>query len=59
MRDRGLDFADAFLLFDGRSVLHQPSPRDDEDRWKSTSLIEGKYFTVVWMWRNGPCGSFP
>jgi uncharacterized DUF497 family protein len=48
---RKLDFADAFLFFDGRPVIHQPSPRDDEERWKSTAVFDGKYFTAVWTWR--------
>ena len=52
LRARRLDFADAYLFFDGRTVIHQPTPRDDEERWKSTALIEAKFFTVVWMWRD-------
>ncbi len=52
LRERNLDFADAFQFFDGRPVIHQPTPRSDEERWKSTALIEGKFFTVVWMWRD-------
>jgi uncharacterized protein len=51
LTERKLDFADAFLFFDGRPALHQPTPRDGEDRWKTTALIEGKFFTVVWIWR--------
>ena len=52
LKERNLDFADAFLFFDGRPVIHQPTPRDGEERWKSTALFEGKFFTVVWMWRD-------
>jgi uncharacterized protein len=52
LRERNLDFADAFQFFDGRPVIHQPTPRNDEERWKSTALFEGKFFTVVWMWRD-------
>ena len=51
IEDRDLDFADAALFFDGRPVVHQPTPRHDEDRWKSTMVIEDKFFTVVWLWR--------
>jgi uncharacterized DUF497 family protein len=51
LAERSLDFADAFQFFDGRPVIHQPTPRGYEDRWKSTALFEGKFFTVVWMWR--------
>ena len=38
---RGLDFIGARLFFDGRPVVHQPTARHDEDRWKSTAAIEG------------------
>ena len=51
LAERSLDFADAFQFFDGRPVTHQPTPRGDEDRWKSLALFDGKFFTVVWMWR--------
>ena len=52
LKERDLDFADAFQFFDGRPVIHQPTPRDGEERWKTTALFEGKFFTVVWMWRD-------
>ena len=52
LKERNLDFADAFQFFDGRPVIHQPSPRDGEDRWKSTAVVDGHFFTVVWMWRD-------
>jgi len=52
LKERGLDFADAFQFFDGRPVIHQPSPRDGEERWKSIAQFDGKFFTVVWMWRD-------
>jgi uncharacterized DUF497 family protein len=48
---RGLDFADAPLFFDGRPVVHIRTLREDEERWKSTAIIEGAYYTLVWMWR--------
>jgi uncharacterized DUF497 family protein len=51
LEERNLDFANAFQFFDGRPVIHQPSPRNGEDRWKSTAKFDGKFFTVVWMWR--------
>jgi uncharacterized DUF497 family protein len=31
-------------------VIHQPTQRGDEERWKSTALFNGNFFTVVWMW---------
>ena len=40
-----------FYLFDGRPAIHQPTPRDDEERWKTTAEIEGAFFTIVWTWR--------
>ena len=52
LQERGLDFAKAFEFFDGRPVIHQPTPRDGEDRWKSIAQFDGKLFTVVWMWRD-------
>jgi uncharacterized protein len=51
LKERSLDFADAFQFFDGRPVIHQPAPRHGEERWKSTAIFNGKFFTVVWMWR--------
>ena len=52
LEDRGLDFRSARLFFDGRPVIHQPSPRNDEERWKTTAMIEGAAFTLVWCWRD-------
>jgi uncharacterized protein len=49
--DRALDFASAYLFFDGRLAIHQPTPRNDEERWKTTTQIEGAFFTVIWTWR--------
>ncbi len=49
--DRALDLASAHLFFDGRPAIHQPTPRNDEERWKTTAKIEGAFFTVVWTWR--------
>ena len=52
IRDRALDLASVDLFFDGRLAIHQPTPRNDEDRWKTTAKIEGAFFTVVWTWRD-------
>lgn len=49
--DRALDLASAYLFFDGRPAIHQPTPRSNEERWKTTAKIETAYFTVVWTWR--------
>jgi uncharacterized DUF497 family protein len=39
---RGLDFADADLVFDGRPVATATSRRNNEDRFVSTAEIGGK-----------------
>jgi uncharacterized protein len=49
--DRALDFASAYLFFDGRPVIHQPTPRNREERWKTTANIDDSFFTIVWTWR--------
>ena len=51
LAERSLDFADAGAFFDGRPVLHQPTPRDGEPRWKSTAWIDDQFYTVVWIQR--------
>jgi uncharacterized DUF497 family protein len=51
LEERALDFASADLFFDGRAVIHQPTPRGVEARWKTTAVIEGAYFTVIWTRR--------
>jgi len=51
IEDRALDFVSARRFFDGRLAIHQPSPRNDEERWKTTAEIEGAFFTVIWTWR--------
>lgn len=51
IKDRALDFVSAPRFFDGRPAIHQPSPRNEEERWKTTAEIEEGFFTVVWMWR--------
>jgi len=39
--------ASVHLFFDGRPAIHQPTPRNDEERWKTMAKIEGAFFTVV------------
>jgi len=51
IKDRALDFVLAQRFFDGRPAIHQPSPRNDEERWKTTAKMEGAFFTVIWTWR--------
>jgi uncharacterized DUF497 family protein len=53
LSERGIDFLRvAFSLFDGRPLLTVPTPRDDEERLLSIGLIEGKFFAVIWTWRD-------
>lgn len=49
--ERALDFASAPLFFDGRAAIHQPTPRNGEERWKTTARMQGGFFTIVWTWR--------
>ncbi len=51
IEDRALDFADAVDFFNGRPVVHQATPRHNEARWKSTTVVESRLFTIVWLWR--------
>lgn len=51
LASRGLDFADASLIFDGRRLITAPSLRKNEQRFVSTAQIEGYLYSVVWMWR--------
>lgn len=53
LEQRGLDFRDAEGLFDGRPINHVPSPRNDEHRYASTVETNGRFYTVVWTWREG------
>ena len=54
LAERGIDFLlVAFELFDGRTLLTVPTLRDDEERFLSVGLIQGKFFAVVWTWRDG------
>jgi uncharacterized DUF497 family protein len=49
--ERGLDFLDAALLFNGRPFLTAPSPKVSEARWLSIGELEGRLIAVVWTWR--------
>jgi hypothetical protein len=51
IHDRDLDFRDAVQVFDGRPIIHLASFRNDEDRYVSIAMIEGKLYAVVWTWR--------
>jgi hypothetical protein len=51
LRQRGLDFIDAGLLFDGRAALHLTAATHNEERFLTVAVMEGKFYTVVWTWR--------
>ncbi|MGE3645780.1 MAG: BrnT family toxin [Beijerinckiaceae bacterium] len=51
LEDRSIDFEDMVAIFDGRPRLTAASPQKGEDRFVSVGEINGKFFAVVWMWR--------
>jgi uncharacterized protein len=51
LKDRGLDFLAATVMFDGRPVLSEPSPRADEGRWLNIAELNGQMMAIVWCWR--------
>jgi uncharacterized DUF497 family protein len=51
LAERTLDFGFARLFFDGRPTVNQPSPRGGEERWKTTAMLDGAMFTLIWCWR--------
>jgi uncharacterized DUF497 family protein len=52
--ERGIDFLRvAYSLFDGRPLLTVPTPREKEERFLSIGPMEGKFFAVIWTWREG------
>lgn len=53
LAERGLDFRDAWRLFDGRPLYSYPSPREGEDRIVSIGLLNDRIVAVVWIDRHG------
>lgn len=51
LAERGLDFIDAVVVFDGRPALHVPATHHGEERFLTVAVIEEKFYTVVWTWR--------
>lgn len=51
LRDRELDFQDAVEIFDGRPTVTFGSYRNNEERFVTIGLIEGKFYAVIWTWR--------
>jgi uncharacterized DUF497 family protein len=53
LAERQIDFLRvAVELFDGRPLLTVPTPRNAEERFLSIGQIEGRFFAVVWIWRD-------
>lgn len=48
-----VDFADMQVLFDKRPIMTVDSPRGEEMRYVTTGEIDGLFYTVVWMYRDG------
>ncbi|HBG04262.1 MAG TPA: BrnT family toxin [Geobacter sp.] len=51
LEKHSLDFRDARLLFDGRNVVHVPAFKNEEARFASVAMIDGRFYTVIWTWR--------
>ncbi len=47
-----LDFVDARLLFDGRATITAKADHPFEARFVTTAMIDGKFYTIVWTWRD-------
>ena len=48
-----IDFLKARLVFDGRPMFTIKSDRTSEERFKSTSVVDHRFITVVWTLRAG------
>lgn len=46
-----IDFLLMRQLFDGRPIYTTTSHRGEEERQVSTGVIDGRFYTVVWVWR--------
>jgi len=51
LEDRGVDLADAKLIFDGRATMTVSTRQPGEARFLTTGLLYGKAYTIVWRWR--------
>ena len=47
-----LDFLAVRRLFDGRKTLTTESDSLIETRYITTAIIDGKFYTVIWTWRD-------
>ena len=49
LRERGLDFADAAIVFDGHTITVQDTRQDyGEDRFQTVGYLAGRMVMVVW-----------
>jgi uncharacterized DUF497 family protein len=54
LAERGIDFLRvAHSMFDGRPLLTVPTVREAEERFLSIGPMEGRFFAVIWTWRDG------
>lgn len=51
LHKHGLDFADAFLLFEAEHLILPTHGGSDETRWIAIGRIEGDYVTIVYTER--------
>jgi uncharacterized DUF497 family protein len=51
LAERGLDFADAGLFFDGRPFVLERSDRLGEERWRMTAMLGDVMVTMIWAQR--------
>ena len=51
LKVRDLDFSDADMFFDGRPAITIATPRNAEERWKTTVRMGTKFYTIVWVQR--------
>lgn len=47
----GISFLQAAVLFDGRPRIEEPSDQKGEGRWKTTGMIGGKHWTIIYTRR--------
>ena len=53
LKDRRIDFRDAWILFDGRSLYTYSSPRGEEVRFVRIGLMGDRFHAVIWTDREG------
>ncbi len=46
-----VDFVDVQELLDGRPVFTAVSQHPDEQRFVTTGILDGRFYTVIWTWR--------